>query len=100
MTTTDAQANGEDCQCEETYDPVLKFRGRELIGFIWKVYATARICDAIKDLPFITEEEDPMDDQGAQNNLLQEWVDELQSLPVRDDGTSVFDKNPWIVKTQ
>lgn len=77
--------------------PVFKFRGDELIGFIWHIYALARIVDAIKDMPELPKEADPMEDQAAQEKLIRGWIVELQSLPVRADGTVVFDEQPWIV---
>lgn len=77
--------------------PTFKFRGDELIGFIWHIYALARIGDAIKDTPGLPEEADPMQDQDAQDQLIQGWIDDLQALPVRNDGTAVFEKMPWIV---
>lgn len=43
------------------------------------------------------EEPDPMQDREAQNDLIQLWIDELQSLPRRDDGTVEFTDEPWIV---
>jgi hypothetical protein len=67
--------------------PVFKFRGDELIGFIWHIYALARIVDAIKDMPELPKEADPMEDQAAQEKLIRGWIVELQSLPVRADGT-------------
>jgi len=77
--------------------PVFKFRGDELINFIWKVYSLTRISEAIKDMPELEEESDPMQDQDAQDTLIREWIDELIALPVRDDGTVIFEKQPWIV---
>lgn len=76
--------------------PVFKFRGDELIGFIWHIYALARIGDAIKDMPELPKEADPMEDQDAQDELIQRWIDELQALPVREDGTAIFEQQPWI----
>ena len=79
--------------------PVFTFRGDELIGFIWHIYALARIGDAIKDMPIFTEKEaDPMEDEEAQDTLIQGWIDDLQSLPVRADGTVEYLKAPWIVQ--
>ena len=80
--------------------PTFTFRGDELIGFIWHIYALARIVDAIKDMPELPKEADPMEDQGAQDELIQGWIDELQSLQVRDDGTVVFDERPWLVNCE
>jgi hypothetical protein len=77
--------------------PIFKFRGNELIGFIWHIYALARIGDAIKDMPELPKEADPMEDQDAQDRLIQGWIDKLQELPVREDGTAIFDHEPWIV---
>ena len=76
--------------------PMFKFRGDELIGFIWHIYALARIGDAIKDMPELPKEADPMEDQDAQDELIQRWIDDLQALPVREDGTAVFEQQPWI----
>jgi len=76
--------------------PMFKFRGDELIGFIWHIYALARIGDAIKDMPELPKEADPMEDQDAQDELIQRWIDDLQVLPVREDGTAVFEQQPWI----
>jgi len=76
--------------------PMFKFRGDELIGFIWHIYALARIGDAIKDMPELPKEADPMEDQDAQDELIQRWIDDLQALPVREDGTAVFEQQTWI----
>ena len=77
--------------------PTFTFRGNELIGFLWHVYALARIGDAIKDMPGMQKEADPMEDQEAQNELIRGWIDELQALPCRYDGTVEFTDDPWIV---
>ena len=77
--------------------PVFRFRGDELICFIWHIYSIARIYDAIKDMPELPKEADPMEDQCAQDGLIQGWIDELQALPVREDGTVIFEGKPWIV---
>lgn len=83
---------------EENNVPTFTFNGNELIGFLWHVYALARVGDAIKDMPQFKKEPDPMDNQGAQDELIQGWMSELQSLPVREDGTVEFTDEPWIFK--
>jgi hypothetical protein len=79
-----------------TREEIIKFRGDDLIGFIWHIYALARIGDAIKDMPELPKEADPMEDQDAQDELIQRWIDNLQALPVREDGTAVFEQQPWV----
>jgi hypothetical protein len=79
----------------------ITFRGNELIGFIWQIYALARIGDALEDWRIsmgIPKDADPMEDQDAQDALLQGWANDLQALPVREDGTVEFTKGPWIVR--
>lgn len=81
--------------------PTFIFRGDELLGFIWQIYSLARVGDALAECHEsrgIPKEPDPMENQDAQDALLQGWINDLQSLPVRCDGTVEFAQQPWIVR--
>ena len=77
--------------------PIIKFRANELINYIWHVYHITRISEAIREMPELENEADPMIDENALRKLILGWVDELKELPLRDDGTVIFEQEPVLI---
>lgn len=78
-------------------DDLVTMRARDLVHFAVKWWQVARIGDVLPELMEQDYGGEPMQDPQAMEKLVQAVADDLSSLEVRDDGSLIFDDEPFTI---
>jgi hypothetical protein len=80
-----------------TEAPAFLFIGDDLIKMACHYYQLGRIDAALRTRVDREEDPDPMTNHDAMRKFQQEVADKLMNLSTREDDTTVFDEEPFVI---